>query len=153
MNSHATAMKAAGAAATLEAALRAALDSLCGEAGWPLARLTWLGEDARVELWTVGPGLESVRAAWAAAGARASWAARVAAAGRPLHCDLHFVPPDFADRAREAGLRYAIAFPLFDGEEVAGAVEVCAKEAVHPDALVRIGIQLGTIAHHKRRDA
>jgi hypothetical protein len=152
MNGVANAREAAGAAATVEAALRAGLESLCGKAGWPLARLTWLGEDAPFELWTVRPGLESVRLAWAAAGPRASWAARAAAAGRPVHCDLQFVPPDFADRAREAGLRYAIAFPLFDGTDVAGAVEVCAREPAQPEALVRAGVALGAIVHGKQRE-
>jgi len=150
---------AAEAERTLRAALQTGLAVLCDESDWPLARLTWLEGNEPLQLWTVQPGLEPLREAWAAAGAGASWAARVAAAGRPLAFafEMAEVPPEFATRVQAAGLRYALAFPLFEGAEVAGAIEVCCKDPCPFDglreSLLRLGKQLGHIAERKRTAA
>jgi GAF domain-containing protein len=147
---------AAAAEPTVETALRAGLDVICAESDWPLARLTWTDGERNVSLWTVRPGMERLHEAWVAAGAGASWAARVAAVGRPVAFafEMAQVPAEFAARAHAAGVRYALAFPVFDGEEVAGAVEVCCKDPCPFDglreALVRLGRQLGSIAERMR---
>jgi hypothetical protein len=144
---------------TAEGALRAGLFQLCTDSGWPLARLTWLGGEDPLLLWNVRPGLEPLQKVWVKAGPGASWAARVAAAGRPLAFSFEMaqVPDEFAARALEAGLRYAVVFPLFEGAEVAGAVEVCCQEPCSFDglreSLVRLGVSLGSIAERKRAAA
>jgi hypothetical protein len=151
--------KAAEAESTVEGALRAGLDLLCTESGWPLARLTWLDGENPLLLWNVQPGLEPLQKVWVKAGASASWAARVAAAGRPVAFSFEMaeVPEEFAECALDAGLRYAVVFPLFEGAEVAGAVEVCCKEPCSfeglRESLVRLGVQLGSIAERKRAAA
>ncbi|MFL5392806.1 MAG: hypothetical protein ACJ79G_08225, partial [Myxococcales bacterium] len=79
-----------------------------------------------------------------------------AAAGRPVAFafEMADVPREFAARAHAAQVRYVLVFPLFDGEDVAGAVEVCCKEPCAFDglreALVRLGRLLGGIAERKR---
>ena len=75
---------AAEAHPTVEGALHAGLSVLCAESEWPLARLTWMEGERPMQVWSVREGLEPVREAWVAAGAGASWAPRVAAAGRPV---------------------------------------------------------------------
>ena len=147
---------AAEAHPTVEGALRAGLSVLCAESEWPLARLTWMEGERPMQVWNVREGLEPVREAWVAAGAGASWAARVAAAGRPVAFafEMAEVPREFASRAHAASVRYVLVFPLFDGEDVAGAVEVCCKEPCAfeglRESLVRLGRLLGGIAERKR---
>ncbi|HWE23804.1 MAG TPA: GAF domain-containing protein [Myxococcales bacterium] len=147
---------AAQAQPTVADALRAGLSVLCADSDWPLARLTWLEGTTAMQVWSVRSGLEPVRDAWVAAGASASWAPRVAAAGRPVAFafEMAEVPRDFAERALAAHVRYVLVFPLFDGEDVAGAVEVCCNEPCAFDglreSLVRLGRLLGGIAERKR---
>ena len=147
---------AAEAHPTALGALRAGLCALCTESEWPLARLTWVEGESPTQIWSVRDGLEPLREAWVAAGASASWAARVAAAGRPVAFafEMAEVPREFASRAREASVRYVLVFPLFDGENVVGAVEVCCAEPSAFDGLreclVRLGRLLGGIAERKR---
>ena len=116
---------AAEAEPTVSEALRAGLSVLCSDSDWPLARLTWTDGKKAMQVWSVRSGLEPVRDAWVAAGASASWAPRVAAAGRPVAFafEMAEVPRDFARQAHAASVRYVLVFPLFDGEDVAGAVE------------------------------
>lgn len=147
---------AAEAHPTALGALRACLYVLCAESDWPLARLTWVGGEGPTQIWSVRDGLEPLREAWVAGGASASWAARVAAAGRPLAfaVEMAEVPREFASRARDASVRYVLVFPLFDGEDVVGAVEVCCEEPCAFDGLreclVRLGRLLGSVAERKR---
>jgi len=147
---------AAEAHPTVEGALRAGLSVLCAESEWPLARLTWMEGERPMQVWSVREGLEPLRQSWAAAGAGASWAARVAAAGRPVAFafEMAEVPREFASRAYAASVRYVLVFPLFDREDVAGAVEVCCKEPCSfeglRESLVRLGRLLGGIAERKR---
>ena len=141
---------------TVEGALRAGLSVLCTESQWPLARLTWMEGNNPTQVWSVRDGLEPLRQAWVAAGPSASWAPRVAAAGRPVAFafEMAEVPGEFAARARDASVRYVLVFPLFDGEDVVGAVEVCCGEPCAFDGLreclVRLGRLLGSIAERKR---
>jgi len=147
---------AAEAEPTVSEALRAGLSVLCSDSDWPLARLTWTDGKKAMQVWSVRSGLEPVRDAWVAAGASASWAPRVAAAGRPVAFafEMAEVPRDFAKQAHAASVRYVLVFPLFDGEDVAGAVEVCCNEPCTFDglreSLVRLGRLLGGIAERKR---
>jgi len=147
---------AAEAHHTALGALRAGLSALCVEAEWPLARLTWMEGESPTQVWSVRDGMEPLREAWVAAGASASWAPRVAAAGRPVAFafEMAEVPRELASRARDASVRYVLAFPLFDGEDVVGAVEVCCKEPCAfeglRECLVRLGRLLGSIAERKR---
>ena len=156
MNNAARIEAAADAEATLEAALRAGLSVLCADSDWALARLTWMNGTAPMQVWSIRDGLEPVRDAWVAAGANASWAPRAAAAGHPVAFafEMAEVPREFAKRAHAAHVRYVLVFPLFDGEDVAGAVEVCCNEACAFDglreSLVRLGRLLGRIAERKR---
>jgi hypothetical protein len=147
---------AADAEATLEGALRAGLSVLCTDSDWPLARLTWLDGRTPMQVWSVRSGLEPLRDAWVAAGASASWAPRAASMGRPVAFafEMAEVPRDFKTQAHEAQVRYVLVFPLFDGEDVAGAVEVfcsepCAFDGLR-ESLVRLGRLLGRIAERKR---
>ncbi|HYZ88041.1 MAG TPA: hypothetical protein VE620_01980 [Myxococcales bacterium] len=147
---------AAQAEPTVADALRAGLSVLCTDSDWPLARLTWLDGLSPMQIWSVRGGLEPVRDAWVAAGASASWAPRVAATHRPVAFafEMAEVPREFANKAHAAHLRYVLVFPLFDGEAVAGAVEVCCNEPCAFDglreSLVRLGRLLGGIAERKR---
>jgi hypothetical protein len=147
---------AAAAEPTVAHALRAGLSVLCTDSDWPLARLTWLDGKTAMQVWSVRSGLEAVRDAWVAAGASANWAPRVAAAGRPVAFafEMAEVPRDFSKKALAAQVRYVLVFPLFDGEDVAGAVEVCCNEPCAFDglreSLVRLGRLLGRIAERKR---
>jgi hypothetical protein len=147
---------AAEAHPTALGALRAGLSALCVESEWPLARLTWMEGESPTQIWSVRDGMEPLREAWVAAGASASWAPRVAAAGRPVAFafEMAEVPRELASRARDASVRYVLAFPLFDGEDVVGAVEVCCKEPCAfeglRECLVRLGRLLGGIAERKR---
>lgn len=156
MNNAARIESAAEAEPTVADALRAGLSVLCSDSDWPLARLTWLDGKTAMQVWSVRPGLEPVREAWVSAGASANWAPRVAAAGRPVAFafEMADVPRDFAKKALAAEVRYVLAFPLFDGEDVAGAVEVCCNEPCAFDglreSLVRLGRLLGGIAERKR---
>ena len=142
MNNAARIEAAADAEATLEGALRAGLSVLCSDSDWPLARLTWMEGALPMQVWSVRSGLEPLREAWVAAGASASWAPRAVSAGRPVAF------------AYAAHVRYVLVFPLFDGEDVAGAVEVCCNEPCAFDglreSLVRLGRLLGRIAERKR---
>ena len=110
-------------------------------------------EHGRTTLWRVTPGMENVRSAWEAGGLKASLAARVAAAGRPLFHAVDLDLSEFGDCAREAGLRWAVAFPLFAEAEVIGAVEACAVDVSRFDALVRAGLHLGSLTVASRRAA
>jgi hypothetical protein len=156
MNNAARIEAAADAEATLEGALRAGLSVLCADSDWALARLTWMNGTTPMQVWSIRDGLEPVRDAWVAAGASASWAPRAAAAGRPVAFafEMAEVPREFAKRAHAAHVRYVLVFPLFDGEDVAGAVEVCCNEPCAFDglreSLVRVGRLLGRIAERKR---
>ena len=147
---------AAEAEPTVSDALRAGLSVLCADSDWALARLTWLDGSTPMQVWSVRDGLEPVRDAWVAAGASANWAPRVAATHRPaaFAFEMADVPRDFATKAHAAHLRYVLVFPLFDGEAVAGAVEVCCNEPCAFDglreSLVRLGRLLGDIAERKR---
>jgi hypothetical protein len=156
MNNAARIEAAADAEATLEGALRAGLSVLSADSDWALARLTWMNGTTPMQVWSIRDGLEPVRDAWVAAGASASWAPRAAAAGRPVAFafEMAEVPREFAKRAHAAHVRYVLVFPLFDGEDVAGAVEVCCNEPCAFDglreSLVRVGRLLGRIAERKR---
>jgi len=142
--------------ATVEGALGAGLSVLCAHSQWPLARLTWMEGETPMQVWSVSDGMEPLRQAWVDAGAGASWAPRVAAGGRPVAFafEMAEVPREFAAKALAAAVRYVLVFPLFDGEDVAGAVEVCCKEPCAFDglreSLVRLGRLLGGIAERKR---
>ena len=150
---------AAEAEPTVADALRAGLSVLCADSDWPLARLTWLDGHKTMQVWSVRSGLEPVRDAWVAAGASANWAPRVAAAGRPIAFafEMADVSREFVKHAQAAQVRYVLVFPLFDGEDVAGAVEVCCNEPCAFDglreSLVRLGRLLGGIAERKKRAA
>ena len=156
MNNAARIEAAADREATLEGALRAGLSVLCTDSDWPLARLTWMDGVKPMQVWSVRSGLEPLRDAWVAAGASASWAPRAVSLGRPVAFafEMAEVARDFKSQAPEAQVRYVLVFPLFDGEDVAGAVEVfcsepCAFDGLR-ESLVRLGRLLGRIAERKR---
>jgi hypothetical protein len=156
MNNAARIEAAADAETTLEGALRAGLSVLCTDSDWPLARLTWLDGATPMQVWSVRSGLESLREAWVAAGTSASWAPRAASVGRPVAFafEMAEVPRELRRRVQQAQVRYVLVFPLFDGEDVAGAVEVfcsepCAFDGLR-ESLVRFGRLLGRIAGRKR---
>src|SRR5882672_3253291 len=108
---------AAEAHPTVEGALHAGLSVLCAESEWPLARLTWMEGETPMQVWSVRDGLEPLREAWVAAGAGASLAAGVPAAGHPVRfaSELAELPREFASRGHGACVRYVLVFPLFDG--------------------------------------
>ena len=156
MNNAARIEAAADGEPTLEGALRAGLSVLCTDSDWPLARLTWMDGRTPMQVWSVRSGLEPLRDAWVAAGASASWAPRAASVGRPVAFafEMAEVPRELKTQVHEAQVRYVLVFPLFDGEDVAGAVEVfcsepCAFDGLR-ESLVRLGRLLGRIAERKR---
>jgi hypothetical protein len=125
--------------------LRSAFEDLCIESGWPVARLTYFGTDERVTLWSVAGGLEPLRDAWEAAGELSSFGARVASLGRPMLHPNDLDLADFGDVAREEGLHWTVAFPLFVDAEVVGAIEACAPNRPRVDGLLRSGRLLGSL--------
>ena len=125
--------------------LRSAFEDLCVESGWPVARLTFFGPEERVTLWSVAPGRESLRDAWEAAGQLSSFSARVASVGRPMLHATDLDLADFGDVARDQGLHWTVAFPIFADAEVVGAIEACAQNRPRVEGLLRSGRLLGSL--------
>jgi hypothetical protein len=131
--------------------LRSAFEDLCIESGWPVARLTFFGPASpannleRVTLWSVAPGLETLRDAWEDAGQLASFGTRVASLARPMLQANDLDLADFGDMARAEGLHWTVAFPIFVDAEVVGAIEACAPNRPRVDGLLRSGRLLGSL--------
>jgi len=128
--------------------LRSAFEDLCIESGWPVARLTFFGLAGNVErvtLWSVAPGLESLRDAWADSGQLSSFVTRVASLGRPMLQANDLDLTDFGDVAQSEGLHWTVAFPIFVDAEVVGAIEACAANRPRVDGLLRSGRLLGSL--------
>jgi hypothetical protein len=125
--------------------VRNAFEDLCVESRWPVARLTFLGPDNRVTVWSVAPGSEPLRDAWEAGGALASFAARVAAIGRPMLHDLELDLTGLVELARPEGLAWTVAFPIFADAEVIGVVEACAAWTPSVPQLLQMGVRLGSL--------
>ncbi|TMA14162.1 MAG: GAF domain-containing protein [Deltaproteobacteria bacterium] len=133
--------------------LRSAFEDLCVESGWPVARLTFFGSDERVTLWSVAPGLETLRDSWEAAGQLSSFSARVASNGRPMLHANEMDLADFGDAACEEGLHWTVSFPLFVDAEVVGAIEACAPNRPRVEGLLRSGRLLGSLLVSGQRAA
>jgi PAS domain S-box-containing protein len=156
----------ANESATIEAAMKAALEAICGHTGWPVGHAYVPFSGAGVvlkptDIWHLqNPeryddfrGLtESL-----SFGMGKGLPGRVLESGKPHWIEDVTSDPSFrrADRAVEFGLRSALAFPVKAAEETVAVLEFLAPETSLADreflqVMENVGVQLGQVVRRQR---
>jgi len=156
---------AANQATTVEEAMKACIDAVCGECGWPVGHFYLPASDgaelSSSSVWHLDDPsrFEAFRRTTEALRLRRGQGlpGRVLAFGRPawiadLAADLDF---SRLAAAAEAGLASAFAFPVLAGTEVVGVLEFFHGAPAEPDpalleVMSQIGTQLGRVVERTR---
>jgi diguanylate cyclase (GGDEF)-like protein/PAS domain S-box-containing protein len=158
---------AANEAASVEHALRSCVNAVRDHIGWALGHVLLVAPSGdRVHssgVWSVDPGREEDFTAFRLASEVVDVArgqllpGRVLSDGRPVWLADFAAEPDFmrADRAQQAGLKAALAFPVVVGSDIVAIVELFSTEPQDPDdqllaVLGACGSQVGRVVERTR---
>jgi PAS domain S-box-containing protein len=159
--------RAANEAASVDEAMRIALDQICTHTGWPVGHAYMLDESAGdlapSGIWHLDDAqkFETFRSVTEATrfASGVGLPGRVLASGEPAWIFDVTKDPNFprAKLATEIGVRAGAAFPVLVGPKVAAVLEFFSAEAAEPDAallevMAQIGTQLGRAIERERAE-
>ena len=152
-----------------EAALKTALEQVCGFTGWPVGHALIRKRGRRVtmestKLWWAKEGVDT--ADFCAVSESTVFTSGVGLPGRamtektPIWISDITVADNFlrTEAAERSGLRAAFAFPVMVGQEVAAVLEFFSYKVAEPDeailrTMAQIGVQLGRVIERSRAEA
>jgi PAS domain S-box-containing protein len=152
--------RAANEAASVDEAMRIALDQVCAHTGWPVGHAYMLDESAGdlapSAIWHLDDAqqFETFRSVTEATrfASGVGLPGRVLASGEPVWIFDVTQDPNFprAKLATEIGVRAGVAFPVLVGPKVAAVLEFFSAEAVEAykpllEVMAQIGTQLGRV--------
>ena len=159
--------RAANEAASVDEAMRIALDQICTHTGWPVGHAYMLDESAGdlapSGIWHLDDAqkFETFRSVTEATrfASGVGLPGRVLASGEPAWIFDVTKDPNFprAKLATEIGVRAGAAFPVLVGPKVAAVLEFFSAEAAEPDealleVMAQIGTQLGRAIERERAE-
>jgi signal transduction histidine kinase len=157
---------AANQARSVDDALRAGLDVVCGLTGWPVGHALVMHADGRIVstgMWHLADAarFEDFRRVSEELGSDDAAALPRVVLDRAAPVSLRDLPlnVDFrrADAALRGGLRAAVGFPVWVGSEIAAVLEFFTTEDAAPDAqllevMAHLGTQLGRVIERRRAE-